>query len=43
MEVGEPDFLPPEIVRKAFEEVFDKGFLKYGQVRGMPSFREALA
>ncbi|MGY5150450.1 MAG: aminotransferase class I/II-fold pyridoxal phosphate-dependent enzyme [Candidatus Nitrosopumilus sp. bin_68KS] len=43
MEVGEPDFLPPVIVKKALEEVFDKGFLKYGQVRGMPIFREALA
>jgi len=42
MEVGEPDFLPPPIVKKALEEVFDKGFLKYGQVRGMPIFREAL-
>jgi len=43
MEVGEPDFLPPPIVKKALEEVFDKGFLKYGQVRGRPVFREALA
>ena len=43
MEVGEPDFLPPQIVKNALEEVFDKGFLKYGQVRGMPIFREALA
>lgn len=43
MEVGEPDFLPPEIVRNALEEVFDKGFLKYGQAKGMPEFREALA
>jgi len=43
MEVGEPDFLPPKIVRKALEEVFDKGFLKYGQAKGMPSFRDALA
>jgi len=43
MEVGEPDFLPPPIVKKALEEVFDKGFLKYGQVRGMPIFRDALA
>jgi len=42
MEVGEPDFLPPPIVKKALEEVFDKGFLKYGQVRGMPIFRDAL-
>jgi len=43
MEVGEPDFLPPSIVKNALEEVFDKGFLKYGQAKGMPIFREALA
>ncbi|MEK6930539.1 MAG: aminotransferase class I/II-fold pyridoxal phosphate-dependent enzyme, partial [Thermoproteota archaeon] len=43
MEVGEPDFLPPQIVRKALEEVFDKGFLKYGQAKGLTSFRDALA
>jgi aspartate aminotransferase len=43
MEVGEPDFLPPKIVKEALGEVFDKGFLKYGQAKGMPIFREALA
>ena len=43
MEVGEPDFLPPEIVKKSLSEVFDKGFMKYGQAKGMPKFREALA
>ena len=43
MEVGEPDFLPPQIVKKALEEVFDKGFLKYGQAKGLQSFRDALA
>jgi len=43
MEVGEPDFLPPKIVKEALEEVFDKGFLKYGQAKGMPVFRKALA
>ncbi|MCV0411075.1 aminotransferase class I/II-fold pyridoxal phosphate-dependent enzyme [Nitrosopumilus sp.] len=43
MEVGEPDFLPPIIVKKALEEVYEKGFLKYGQARGMPIFRDALA
>jgi aspartate aminotransferase len=43
MEVGEPDFLPPQIVKKALTEVFDRGFLKYGQAQGMPSFREAIA
>jgi len=43
MEVGEPDFTPPEIVKKSLSEVFDEGFMKYGQARGMPKFREALA
>lgn len=43
MEVGEPDFLPPTIVKDALEEVYDKGFLKYGQAKGMPIFRDALA
>ncbi len=43
MEVGEPDFLPPPIVKDALTKVFDKGFLKYGQVRGLPAFREKLA
>ena len=43
MEVGEPDFLPPKIVKDALEEVYDKGFVKYGQVKGMPEFRSALA
>ncbi len=43
MEVGEPDFLPPSIVKSALEEVYDKGFLKYGQAKGIPQFRDALA
>jgi aspartate aminotransferase len=43
MEVGEPDFLPPPIVKNALGEVYDKGFFKYGQVKGIPQFREALA
>jgi aspartate aminotransferase len=43
MEVGELDFLPPTIVKNALEEVYEKGFLKYGQARGMPIFRDALA
>ncbi len=43
MEVGEPDFFPPLIVKDALEEVYDKGFLKYGQAKGIPQFREALA
>ena len=43
MEVGEPDFLPPLIVKNALEEVYEKGFLKYGQAKGIPQFRESLA
>ncbi len=43
MEVGEPDFLPPLNVKSALGEVYDKGFLKYGQAKGIPQFREALA
>lgn len=43
MEVGEPDFFPPSIVKDALQEVYEKGFLKYGQAKGIPQFREALA
>ena len=43
MEVGEPDFLPPPIVKEALEEVYDKGFLKYGQAKGLTEFRKILA
>ena len=43
MEVGEPDFMPPDTVRDALTTVFDAGFLKYGQAKGMPAFRKALA
>ena len=43
MEVGEPDFHPPEIVKESLQEVYDKGFLKYGQAKGIPQFRNALA
>jgi len=43
MEVGEPDFLPPKNVKDALTEVYDKGFLKYGQAKGIPQFRKALA
>ncbi|MBA4452212.1 MAG: aminotransferase class I/II-fold pyridoxal phosphate-dependent enzyme [Nitrosopumilaceae archaeon] len=43
MEVGEPDFLPPTITKQALGEAYDKGFLKYGQAKGIPQFREALS
>jgi len=43
MEIGEPDFFPPTIVKEALEQVYDKGFVKYGQAKGMTKFRIALA
>lgn len=43
MEVGEPDFLPPEEAKVALTQVYDKGFVKYGEARGLSKFRTALA
>ena len=43
MEVGEQDFFPPIEVKAALEEVYNKGFMKYGQAKGLPQFRSALA
>ena len=43
MEVGEPDFLPPKIVKKSLEEVYDKGFVRYGHAKGMTQLRKALS
>ncbi len=43
MEVGEPDFLPPKIVKNALSEVYDMGYTKYGDSKGMTEFRETLA
>src|SRR3990167_6333118 len=43
MEVGEPDFHPPKVVKKALSQVYDKGFTKYGESKGMLEFRMALA
>ena len=43
MEVGEPDFFPPLAVKNALCEVYDRGYTKYGDSKGMVEFREALA
>jgi aspartate aminotransferase len=43
MEVGEPDFLPPKIVNDALSEVYQRGYTKYGDSKGMIEFREALS
>ena len=43
MEVGDPDFAPPGLVRDALVEAFDAGLVRYGQAEGMGTFRTALA
>ncbi|MDE1763493.1 MAG: aminotransferase class I/II-fold pyridoxal phosphate-dependent enzyme [Thaumarchaeota archaeon] len=43
MEVGEPDFFPPEAVKGALGQVYDMGYTKYGDSKGMAGFRQALA
>ena len=43
LEVGEPDFKPPEEVKTALEEVYDKGYGKYGPAKGIMELRRALA
>jgi len=43
LEVGEPDFKPPEEVKTALAEVYDKGYGKYGSAKGIPELRRALA
>jgi len=43
LEVGEPDFKPPEEVKTALAEVYDKGYGKYGSAKGITELRMALA
>jgi len=43
MEVGEPDFYPPKIVKNALSEVYERGYTKYGDSKGMVEFRDALS
>jgi len=43
LEVGEPDFQPPKEVKTALEEVYDKGYGKYGSAKGITELRRALA
>ena len=42
LEVGEPDFKPPEKVKTALAEVYDKGYGKYGSPKGITELRNAL-
>lgn len=43
MEVGQPDFMPPDIVGSALGEAYDKRLVKYDQPGGMQKLREAVA
>jgi aspartate aminotransferase len=43
LEVGEPDFQPPKEVKAALEEVYDKGYGKYGAAKGITELRAALS
>ena len=43
LEVGEPDFKPPQEVKTALAEVYDKGYGKYGSAKGIIELRKALA
>ena len=43
LEVGEPDFKPPESVKRSLLEIYDGGFGKYGPVEGIPEFRDSIA
>jgi len=43
LEVGEPDFKPPEEVKTALAEVYDKGYGKYGPAKGITELRMALS
>ena len=42
LEVGEPDFKPPIEVKYALEDVYDKGYGKYGSPKGITELRKAL-
>ena len=43
LEVGEPDLQPPEEVKTALEQVYQKGYGKYGPSKGITELRRNLA
>jgi len=43
LEVGEPDFKPPLSVKTALEEVYDKGYGKYGPAKGITELRDEIS
>jgi aspartate aminotransferase len=43
LEVGEPDFGPPEIVKKAVANAVSRGYTRYTQSVGIPELRQKIA
>ena len=43
LEVGEPDFKPPEKVKRLLSEIYDGGFGKYGPAKGTNEFRKIIS
>jgi len=43
LEVGEPDFRSPKEVKTALEEVYDKGYGKYGPAKGITELRDEIS
>lgn len=43
MEVGEPDFMPPQIIKNTLEESYDPKYTKYDSPQGMSELLDALA
>ena len=43
LEVGEPDFKPPKEVKTALEEVYDKGYGKYGSPKGITELLDEIS
>ncbi len=41
--LGEPDFQPPDVVKRAIAEGVEKGYNKYGPSKGFPELRELIA
>ena len=43
LEVGEPDFKPPQSVQDSLSQIYNSGFGKYGPAQGIPEFRDSIA
>ncbi len=41
--IGELDFEPPEVAKRALTEAINSGFNGYGPTKGLPEFRQELA